>query len=773
MTVAPTEILDPARVLADFDDGRLVHLERRPARPARYADPARPLPPAVAAAVGDRRLWAHQALAIDHIRAGRHTVVATGTASGKSLCYQLPIGEAVADPIRPGTAIVVSPTKALGHDQLRALTALDLPGVVAGVYDGDATPAERRWVRDNANVVFTNPEMLHTGLLPRHGRWLELLARLRFVVVDELHVLRGVFGTNVAHVLRRLRRVCRTYGADPTFVFCSATIGEPGRLAGELCGSEVVEVTDDASPAGSRTLAVVEPRLLDPDTGARSAPTTEAAALTAALIAAGHRTICFCPSRRGTEAVAAAVAERLGDGFAGTVVPYRAGYLPDERRAIEAALASGEARGVVATSALELGVDIGGLDAAVLCGFPGTIASLRQQAGRAGRGNAPALTALVVGDDQLDRWYAAHPHELTERAPEPAVVNLTNERVALPQIACAAYELPLSHDDERWWGAEPLHDAVRDLVAAGRLRLRHRQVTTSRRVPVAHWCATGFPAREIGLRDAGGPEYRIVGPDDVLVGTVDEARAFTAVHTGAIYVHRGEHFEVVELDLADRVARVRPADGTVTTRARTESEVGVRSIDADEPVLVAGGRAVAVRHLGAVEVVRRVTGYRILDARTRRTLGDEPLELPEQRLVTRAFWYTIDESVLADAGVAPVEVPGTLHAAEHALIALLPLFTICDRWDVGGLSTAAHPDTGGPTIFVHDAHPGGAGIAELGFAAGARHLAATRDLIGGCRCRSGCPSCVQSPKCGNGNEPLDKTGARRLLAALTRTGPEQ
>ena len=746
------------QLLADLDaDGRLAHLEHLPARPARFASLRRPLPDEVASVVDGEPLWAHQAEAIDLLRDGTNVVVATGTASGKSRCFQLPVAEAVADPIRPGTAIVVYPTKALAHDQLRALTRLDLPGLRAGAYDGDATPEEKAWIRGNANVVLTNPEMLHAGLLPRHRKWESLLMRLRYVVVDELHVLRGVFGTHVAHVLRRLRRVCHHYGTDPTFAFCSATIGEPARLASDLCGAPVVAVTDDASPRASRRFALLDPPVVDDATGARSSANSETASVTSALVESDHRTIAFCRSRKGTELVASDIARRLPAHLRESVPAYRAGYLADERRTIEDDLAEGALRGVVTTSALELGVDIGGLDACVMNGFPGTIASMWQQAGRAGRHGRESVTVLVAGEDQLDGYLMRHPDEVFTRPPEPAVVNVANPNILDPHLSCAAYELPLSYDDLRWWPEETLHDGIRDLVRTDELRVRPRRRNGTDE-PVAYWRGTGYPAGRVNLRTGSATQYRILDHErDRLIGTIDESRAFDSVHPGAVYLHRGQAYEVVRLDLDERVARVVEADGGEYTQARSDTDISVVAVD--EARAVGAARI----HLGTVEVSTRVTGYQRRDARSRRVLGSETLDLPEQRLVTRAFWYTIDEAAMVGFDG---DLGGTLHAIEHVAIGLLPLFTICDRWDVGGVSTPIHPDTGRPTIFVYDGYPGGAGIAELGWEAEARHLRATRELIEGCGCAEGCPSCVQSPKCGNGNEPLDKAGASMLLHAV-------
>ncbi|HEV7720018.1 MAG TPA: Zn-binding domain-containing protein, partial [Iamia sp.] len=634
-------------------------------------------------------------------------------------------------------------------------------GLVPATYDGDASPEARTWARANANVILTNPEMLHCGLLPHHERWATFLHRLRYVVVDELHTFRGVFGSHVAHVLRRLRRLCARYGADPTFVFASATIGDPSGLASALIGAPVVEVTDDGSPRGERLMALWNPPLVDAGSGARVSAHKVTAALVADLVAADHRTIAFCRSRRGTEIVAADAQRRLGDAWAGAVRPYRGGYLASERREIEAELFGGSLRGVVATSALELGVDVGGLDACVLDGFPGTIASMWQQAGRAGRSQQRSLAVLVAGDDALDQYLMTHPSEVFTRAPEPAVVNPSNPFVLDAHLACAAYETPLAPEDGRWWG-EALDDGVRRLVLADRLKIRSatRLSRHGGAGPRAVWAARGFPSHGVGLRSGGGREVRIVRADGTLVGTVDEGRAPEVVHPGAVYLHQGVAWRVHALDLDDGHAVVVRTDGSEATQARSQVHISVLGCERTRDV----GRVSL--SLGTVEVTSQVTGYQRRDVTSGEILGVVEVDLPPSRLVTRAFWYAIPTGLLRRAGLAPASWPGTLHAAEHTAIGMLPLFTICDRWDVGGVSTPWCTDLGSPAIFVYDGYPGGAGIAELGYEAGHRHLAATLETLRRCPCTDGCPSCVQSPKCGNLNEPLDKAGAIALLDAL-------
>jgi DEAD/DEAH box helicase domain-containing protein len=748
------------------EDPRLVHVEQLASRPAATSTLSKPLPVRVRDALAVDELWSHQVEAIELLRSGRSVVIATSTSSGKSLCSTAPIAEAmVAD--QPATALALYPTKALAQDQLRTFGALELPEVVAATYDGDATPEARIWARRNANVVLTNPEMLHQGLLPAHERWATFLLRLRYVVVDELHVLRGVFGSHTAHVLRRLRRLCHHYGSDPTFCFTSGTIGEPERLASDLCGLPVTAVTADGSPRGARTVALWDPAAdgsssSDPsdgpgdvdDTGSARSAIREAARLTAALVRSDRRTITFCRGRRATEIVATEARRLLPAALSDAVVPYRAGYLPEERRAIEGELFAGRLRSVVATSALELGIDVGGLDACVITGFPGTIASFWQQVGRAGRNGADSLAVLVAGDDQLDQWVLSHPAELLTRPPEPAVVNPSNPEVVVPQLACAAFELPLTHADERWWPGQ-LDDAVRRLVGDDLVRVRTRSSG-----PRAVWAGAGRPADRVGLRRAGSGEVLIVDDDETIVGTVDHGRAPQQVHPGAVYLHNGTAWRVSALDLDDGIARVESDPGTTTTQVRTDIDVAIAT---PERTTAVGQLTVG---LGAVTVTSQVVGYRELEPRSGRVVGRHQLDLPAQVLHTRGFSFTVSPALLAAAGVSADAVAGALHAIEHAAIGVMPLFAICDRWDVGGVSTPLQAVTGLPTIVIHDAHPGGSGVAELGWASAAQLLATTVDLVADCGCVDGCPSCVQSPKCGNGNEPLDKDAAVALLQVL-------
>lgn len=750
-------------------NGELVHMETVAARSARFASLSSvgvdvPETVRVGMGVDISALWSHQVQAIGHVMAGRNVVVATGTASGKSLCYQLPIALAAAASegrsAPAPTSLLLFPTKALAQDQLRALGALGVSGLVPVTYDGDSAPDARMWARRNATCVLTNPDMLHQGLLPYHGRWASFLKRLRFVVVDELHTYRGIFGSHVAHVLRRLQRVCALYGSSPVFISASATIGHPGHLAQELIGAPVECVDDDGSPRGERLLGV-----WNPPADLNGVPVSGNAAtahLLAGLVTHGYRTIAFTRGRRGAEVVAARARRLVPESMTEAVRPYRGGYLPAERRAIEAEFFSGQLLGVAATNALELGVDVGGLDACICNGFPGTISSFRQQIGRAGRSRQQSLAILVAGDDALDQWYAAHPSELTGRPAEPVVINPSNPFVLLPQVACASHEVPITPDGDAVWSLAPLDEAVSDAVR--QLVLDDELVVVNGR---AVYAGVGSPAVRVSLRSGNGSnEYRIVADDDRLVGTVDGARAFSVVHPGALYLHQGQQFRVAGLDRHEHVAWVEAVDTDEYTQARSDTQLRFLSVERT----TAAGRLTLC--LGRVEVEETVTGFQRKKISTNVVMSEEQLDLPPSTLLTRAFWYEVPDEVLYDAGMdgpmAPA-VPGTVHAAEHAGIGMLPLFTICDRWDVGGVSTAVHPQTGVATIVIYDAYPGGSGIAELGFAAGRGHLEATLDAIQRCMCTYGCPGCVQSPKCGNGNDPLDKQGAVDMLNAALRS----
>ena len=716
------------------------------------------------ALVGVTAPWEHQAAAADLAWEGQDVVVATGTASGKSLAYLLPVlSILLADD--KATALYLSPTKALAVDQLRAVRGLNLAQVRAATYDGDTAPEERAWVRRFGSLVMTNPDMLHRSVLPRHSDFGRFLRGLRFVVVDECHTYRGVFGSHVAQVLRRLRRICAKYGADPVFILASATVSDPELSGSRLTGANVVPITDDASPRGTTEFALWEPPLQVAFRGEHEAPvrrsaTAESGDLLADLVVEGARTIAFVRSRRGAEAVALSARRSVAEAapeLAERVAAYRGGYLPEERRELEQRLQSGDLLGVAATNALELGVDVVGLDAVVLTGWPGTVASVWQQAGRAGRTGQGALAVFVARDDPLDTYLVHHPAALFDRPVEATVLDPSNPYVLGPHLCCAAAELPLTEADLPLFG-DP--EEVRQLLGA----LVERGVLRSRR---NGWFWTSRKRPETDIRGAGGPPVRLVeSGTGRLLGTVDNSCAHSQAHDGAVYLHQGETYLVEHLDLEEAVALVRQHDPDYSTSARDVTHI--RVVKEQRTTSYAG----VSLSFGTVDVTHQVVSFLRRRVATGEVLGEEPLDLPPRELQTRAVWYTVDATVLAAAGLAGTDVPGATHAAEHAAIGLLPLFATCDRWDIGGVSTALHEDTGLATVFVYDGHPGGAGFAERGHARAAAWLRATREAIASCECETGCPSCVQSPKCGNGNEPLDKAGAVRLLDAVLASGLE-
>ena len=770
MTTTPTSDV-PGELLALLASGpyrrdRLVHVERLPARVAVTAPwPSWVDPTLVAAmqATGVAQPWRHQVEAAELAWAGRHVVVATGTASGKSLAYLLPALTAVREGLtaptgRGATALYLAPTKALAGDQLRAVDALGLAGVRAATYDGDTANEEREWIRAHAGYVLTNPDLLHRSLLPGHARWASFLRSLRYVVIDECHVYRGVFGSHVAAVIRRLRRVAARYGSEPVFVLASATVSAPEVSASRLVGLPVAAVTDDASPRAAAAFGLWEPPLteLRGEQGApvRRSVNAETADLLADLVVAGRRTLAFVRSRRGAETVALLTREHLEEAVPGLgrqVAAYRAGYLPEERRALEADLQSGALTGVAATSALELGVDVAGLDAVLMAGWPGTRSSLWQQAGRAGRAGQGALAVLIARDDPLDTYLVHHPEAIFGQPVEATVLDPGNPYILGPHLAAAAAELPLTEADLALFGPGTA-DLLDDLVASGVLR---------RRPGGWYWTRRERASDLVDLRGIGGTPVRVVetGTGRVL-GTVNPGAADRTVHQGAVYVHQGATYLVERLDLDDAVALAVAAAPDYSTQARDVTDIRVLAVR----TTCAWGAAALT--FGDVQVTNQVVSFLRRRLVSGEVLGEEPLDLPPRHLRTRAVWWTVTADQVAAADLDEADLPGAAHAAEHASIGLLPLFATCDRWDIGGVSTALHPDTGLPTVFVYDGHDGGAGFAEQGFDRARAWLTATRDAISACGCEAGCPSCVQSPKCGNGNDPLDKAGAVRLLTVL-------
>jgi len=791
---------------------RITHIETVPARigqtgdwPAEVSDRLR----TALEAIGVEQPWTHQVALADHAFAGRSSIISTGTASGKTMGYWLPTLTSIIDGSVPwrapslgaaqrgSTVLYLAPTKALAADQLRALHGLGPIGVSAGLFDGDTPRDERAWVRQHADYVLTNPDMLHHGILPGHVRWSGFLRALRYVVVDECHTYRGVFGAHTALLLRRLRRLCAHYGGEPVFLLASATVADPGATAERLIGQPVSEVLVDTSPRPRTTFALWEPPLItrpigqrpleelpapdaldaavavdhfddplddqrsgpelpaDLDVSARRSAIAEGADLLTDLVVDGVRTLAFVRSRRGVEALADITRHHLLDvdpSLVDRVAAYRGGYLPEERRALEASLREGTLLGLATTNALELGVDVSGLDAVLMIGWPGTRASLWQQVGRAGRKDRDALAVLIARDDPLDAFVVHHPDAIFGRPTEAAVFDPDNPYVLAPHLCAAASELPLL--DEGSSGIDVFGPRARDvataLVSQGALR---------RRPSGWFWTSKDRASNLADLRGTGGPTVRIVEElTGRMLGTVDAAASHRSVHEGAIYVHQGRQYLVVELNEADAVAVARAVDVDYSTHARSVTEVSIITTDREQAL----GQGINA-YTGLVDVTTQVIAFARRRVRTGEVIDHVPLELEPRTLRTGSVWWTVADEVLQASGIDSVTLPGAAHAAEHASIGLLPLTAICDRGDLGGLSTVRHADTGLLTVFVHDAVQGGAGFSARGYDRIHSWLDTTRRTIVDCPCSTGCPSCIQSPKCGNGNDPLNKVGAIALL----------
>jgi len=702
------------------------------------------------AGLGLDGLYRHQAEAFHAAKRGEHLVVCTGTASGKTLAFNLPVLNALAEEPKL-RALYLYPTKALAQDQARALAAFKLPRLRPAIYDGD-TETERRWqIRKWANVILTNPDMLHVGVLPHHDRWGDVLQNLRYVVVDEAHVYRGVFGSHVANVLRRLRRAAAIYGAEPQFLLASATIANPGELVESLLGVEATVIGKDAAPHAARTVAFWNPPLLDEELQLRASALGEGAKLLADLVERGLRTICFAKSRKAAELIHRFASERVGPELATRLSPYRAGYTPAQRRDIERRLVEGDLLGVTATDALELGIDIGLLDCALSVGFPGTVASLRQQWGRAGR-RSHGLAVLVASEDALDQFFMREPETLMGRQVEAAILDHSNPRVLDGHVLSSAFEAPLDDADTAFLGGEALARA-QALAETGELKKTKAGYV---------WSGRDYPAARFSLRSTSAESYAVVEADSgSVLGLVERERAYSTVHEGAVYLHMGEAYHVLGLDHESRTALVEPFSGDFYTQAKKETMTSI-----EEPELFETRLGMEVS-FGRVSVTEQVVGYQKKSIRDQATLDLVPLLMPETTFETEAVWYLPEDWMLHGVDEMP-RLLGTLHAAEHSMIALLPLWAMCDRWDIGGLSTNLHHQTGRPTVFIYDGHAGGVGIARRGFDQIEGWVADTAALLAGCPCESGCPSCVQSPKCGNLNDFLDKAGALTLLQRMLK-----
>ena len=724
----------------------LAHVETEPQRAARTV----PLPESLDARVRERlgfdTLFTHQADAWEAAQRGEHVIVTTGTASGKTLAFNLPVLDALAREPKH-RALYLYPTKALAQDQLRALNELKVPRVKPAIYDGD-TEVERRWqIRKWSNLILTNPDMLHIGVLPHHQRWGDVLHNLRYVVVDEAHVYRGVFGSHVANVVRRLRRAAAMYGAEPQFLLASATIANPAELAHSLLGVDATVIERDGAPKAERTVVLWNPELLDEELGVRASALGDAARLLAWLASRGLRTICFAKSRKAVELVHRFATQRLDDPeLRRRLAPYRAGYTPAQRREIERRLVEGDLLGVTATDALELGIDIGLLDCAISVGFPGTVASLRQQWGRAGR-RGHGLAVLIASEDALDQYFMREPDTLLSRRVEAAILDHANARVLDGHVRAAAFEAPIDSNDTPTLGEAALERAA--------------VLPELERTPRGYvWAGKDYPAARVPLRSTTPDSFSVVDvATGTLLGLVERERAYSTVHQGAVYLHLGEPYLVQQLDHAAQRALVEPFSGDWYTQAKKDTTTEII-----EPLRTERRLGMDVT-FGRVVVTEHVIAYQRKSVRDQATIDVNPLDLPQTEFETEAVWYLPEREHLRGLEQEP-RLLGTLHAAEHAMIAILPLWAMCDRWDIGGLSTNVHFQTGRPTIFIYDGHAGGVGINERGFEVFEGWVEDTAKMIRGCPCERGCPSCVQSPKCGNLNEPLDKGGALMFLDRL-------
>ena len=750
--------LDRLRQHQAYKD-QIVHIEHVHPRMARYGELDRELHPDLRQALegaGFPRLYIHQAQAINAALAGRNAFVVTPSASGKTLCYNVPVLDRALREKR-SRALYLFPTKALAQDQLRGLNRLGSSfGIQGATFDGDTPVEERGEVKRSARLVLTNPDMLHLGILPNHESWSGFLRNLRYVVVDEAHVYRGVFGSHVANVLRRLRRLCDIYGSDPQFICCSATIANPREHIEGLVGLPFDVIEEDGAPYGGKDFVFWNPPIIDTLGAARRSANTEATLLFTELVKQEWRTIAFARARKLIELIyiySRDLLEKEHAPQAQRISSYRAGYLPRERREIERRLFDGELLGIVSTSAMELGVDIGDLDATVLTGYPGSIASAWQQAGRSGRRGERSLSFLVALDNPLDQYLMRHPDAFFDKAFENALTNKDNPYILKQHLLCAAWERPLDRADGELFSGR-FEQARDELAAEGLLKCRKGRWYLSPSVP--------YPAEGVNIRSATSERYAVIDTSrgNMEIDSADASVAFLQVHPGAVYLHQGESHLVDELDIPSRTAYVRPVDVDFYTQPKDLTDISITKVSGEKE---AGGVKV---YLGEVDVTMTVVSYRKRRQYTEEIIAEEPLDLPPQSFATVALWFDIPQSAIRRIEEQAYDFAGGLHAAEHAAIAMLPLYALCDRNDIGGLSTPAHPDTGRPQVFIYDAYPGGIGISEKGYELIDELWGATLKAVAECPCSAGCPSCIQSPKCGNNNEPLDKRAAQVILEAL-------
>jgi DEAD/DEAH box helicase domain-containing protein len=706
--------------------------------------------------LGISALYSHQIQALNAILAGENVIIATPSASGKTLCYHLATLEAISIN-KNSCALYLFPTKALAQDQLCSLREIACPKFLSeraiATFDGDTPQTERANIKKQARVVLTNPDMLHLAILPNHQSWSRLFRNLKYIVIDEAHVYRGVFGSHTANVLRRLRRICALYGSSPQFICCSATIANPKDHAQNLVGLPFQVISEDGSPHGEKYFALWNPPIIDAAKSTRRSPNSEASSLFSQLIMKNIRSLVFARTRKLAELMYVYAREQLPSPLSSKISPYRAGYLPETRRQIEHQFLNGDLLGLATTTALELGIDIGDLEATVLTGYPGSVASTWQQAGRSGRSTASSLSFLIAQDNPLDQYLMRHPDFLFNKNFDNALINPDNPYILATHLLCAAWEKPLDNSDENFFSTNA-RVKLDELEKEGKIRKIKNKWYLSPSI--------AYPAQEVNIRATSGKNYTVIDiSQGCLLETVEENAAFSQIHPGAIYLHQGESYLIVDLDLISHTAMATPTQVDYYTQAKEITDIRVLNITREKE-----HKGIKV-YLGDVDVTTTVIGFKKKRQFTEEIVGEESLDLPPQSFFTQALWFDLPRKAIERIADDGLDFHGGLHACEHAAIGILPLFALCDRNDIGGVSTPFHPDTGKAQIFIYDAYPGGIGIAERGFEMITELWQATLKVIQECPCSDGCPSCIQSPKCGNNNQPLDKKAALLILQELT------
>ncbi len=750
-----TQLLSHLKSREDLRD-RIKHVEMIAATPARFHGYPKTLSPELIKLLeksGYEALWTHQAHAVEALHRGSHVAVTTPTASGKTLCFNLPVMQSILEDPK-ARALYLYPMKALAQDQLKTLQewmgrlkASKLPMFSAEIYDGDTATGVRAKIKKSPpNIILSNPDMLHMGILAYHDGWAEFFKNLKYLVVDEAHSYRGIFGSHVAHVIRRLRRICKFYGANPQFITCSATLGNPEEFLTQLTGLNFEIISETGAPQNAKTFV-----LWNPDT---TSPYTEAVTLLIELLKAGMKTIVFTKARKITELISMWVTQARPE-WASQIKSYRAGYLPEERREIEAKLFKDELKAVISTSALEVGIDVGGLDACILVGYPGTMISTWQRSGRVGRGETPSVVFLVAMADAMDQYWMKHPHKFFTMKPESLMVGFENENIAKSHLRCAASEIPLTKEDKVFYG-KLMDDLLPEMIKDG---------AVLESASGEKWLVTDKnPQRGINIRDMGEGYQIITQETGELIGTIDGMRAFRDCHPGAVYLHQGTQYVVKELQWETHKIMVSDEPVDYYTQVIYEEETEILEEMKRRP-LGPSSAQLAIRW-GKVKITQKFFNYEIHRIVDRSLVSTVPLTLPPQTFETRALWMVLPDWLQRNMTDRKIHFMGGLHAAEHGTIAMMPLHVVCDRWDLGGISTPAHPQVPQPVIFIYDGYPGGVGLSERAYETMEELLTTTYEMVRDCECEEGCPSCVQSPKCGSGNHPLDKRGALLILGYI-------